>query len=314
MRTPQPRPRSLVSCVVFYLEDCEIQGLKPRTVEGKRCALQFFLLWCAAEGLKRPQQIGLAEIEAYKAHLHQYRQPHSGRPLQKPTIRNRLTAVKMLFDCLYRREFVAINKVALMKLPKVPRQLPKAHLELREIEAALQQPKPNNPAGVRDRTLLVTLYAAGIRRMEILGLDLEDVDLEKRIVTVRKGKGDRDRRVPIAPLACGWLKAYLIYARPELQSLESGQALFLDNRGLRFRAHQVTALTKKYVRKAGIDKPTACNLFRHSAATGMHENGADIRVIQEYLGHADISTTQIYTHVAINELRRVYAQTHPAAL
>jgi len=79
-------------------------------------------------------------------------------------------------------------------------------------------------------------------------------------------------------------------------------------------AHQVTALTKKYVRKAGIDKPTACNLFRHSAATGMHENGADIRVIQEYLGHADISTTQIYTHVAINELRRVYAQTHPAAL
>jgi integrase/recombinase XerD len=110
------------------------------------------------------------------------------------------------------------------------------------------------------------------------------------------------------------LKAYLIYARPELQSLESGQALFLDNRGLRFRAHQVTALTKKYVRKAGIDKPTACNLFRHSAATGMHENGADIRVIQEYLGHADISTTQIDTHVAINELRRVYAQTHPAAL
>ena len=100
MITPHRRPRSLVSCVVFYLEDCEIQGLKPRTIEGKRCALQFFLLWCATEGLKRPQQIGLAEVEAYKALVHKYRQPNNGSPLQKPTIRNRLTAVKMLFDCL----------------------------------------------------------------------------------------------------------------------------------------------------------------------------------------------------------------------
>ncbi|NKI19331.1 tyrosine-type recombinase/integrase [Spongiibacter sp. KMU-166] len=133
------------------------------------------------------------------------------------------------------------------------------------------------------------------------------------MLTIRKDKGEKDRRVPIAKSGCVWVQLYLTHVRPGLQQLDSGDALFLDNRGRPFREHQLTQIVSKYVRRAGIRKPGACNLFRHSTATLMHENGADIRVVQEMLGHADISTTQVYTHVTINHLREVYAKTHPAA-
>jgi len=314
MSRNQTRPTTLVAALAFYLDDCLVKGQSPRTVEVKKCSLNAFVSWCLSEGIRRPQQVGLAEVEDYQAYLFRYRQPYTEKPLVKATIRNRLTHVKVLFGCLYRRSFIKTNPVALMDLPRVPRQLPSAFLELPEMVGTLRQAQPSGPIGVRDRAILLTFYSTALRRMELANLDLPDIDLDKGIVTVRRGKGERDRRVPIAPIACEWIDAYLRYARPELQTLQSGQVLFLDNKGIRYRAHQLTRMAKKYVGRAGIQKRGACNLFRHSAATHMHENGADIRVVQEYLGHADISTTQIYSHVTINHLRRDYHQTHPAAL
>ncbi|MET1255322.1 tyrosine-type recombinase/integrase [Aliikangiella maris] len=126
------------------------------------------------------------------------------------------------------------------------------------------------------------------------------------------GKGGHERRVPIAERACQWITVYLEQVRPKLANIESGVTLFLANDGLKYRPQQLTRLASKYVRRAGIKKPGACNLFRHSTATLMHENGADIRYVQEMLGHADISTTQVYTHVTINKLREVYKLCHPA--
>ncbi|MET0116422.1 MAG: tyrosine-type recombinase/integrase [Sedimenticola sp.] len=307
------RPKTLVACMDFYLEDCLVKGQSPRTIEGKRSSLRAFIQWALSEGLKRPQQIGLEEIEAYQAYLFRYRQPYSEKPLEKATIRNRLTAVKVFFRRLHIRGVIKENRLSLMELPRVPRQLPKGYLDVEEIEATLLQPLLQDYKGVRDRAILAVYYATGIRRMELANLNIEDLDLKARVLTVHKGKGEKDRRVPIAQSACVWVQLYLKHVRPKLQQLHSGSELFLDNKGLKFREHQLTRIVSKYVRRAGIKKPGACNLFRHSTATLMHENGADIRVVQDMLGHADISTTQIYTHVAINRLKEVYAETHPAA-
>jgi integrase/recombinase XerD len=121
----------------------------------------------------------------------------------------------MLFLCLHRRGFIRANGIALMELPKVPRQPPRAFLDIKEVEATLRQSKLHNSAGVRDRAMLFVLYTTGVRRMEVGRLNLADIDFDKGIVTVWKSKGDRSRRVPIAPIACAWILAYLKYARPE---------------------------------------------------------------------------------------------------
>mgnify|MGYP003676864097 CR=1 FL=1 len=131
---------------------------------------------------------------------------------------------------------------------------------------------------------------------------------------LRNGKGDKTRYVPLAPRTASWLKVYYERVRPKIMNLKSGSAFFLDNQGLAFRPHQLTALVKKYLLKAGIDVGAACNAFRHSAATHMLEHGADIREIQEYLGHADLSTTQVYVHITQNQLKKTYSKTHPEAI
>jgi len=150
--------------------------------------------------------------------------------------------------------------------------------------------------------------------MELARLDLSSIDWERRVISVNEGKGDIDRRVPIAERACFAISDYLLNERPELVNFDSCEALFLDDKGKRFREHQLTRLASKCIHRAGIDKPGSCNLFRHSAATLMLENGADLRYVQEFLGHADISTTQVYTHVTMNKLRQVYESMHPSSL
>ena len=305
--------KTLVACVDWYLEDCLVRGQSIRTIEGKRSALTAFNLWALTEKLKKPKQIKIEEIEAYRSYLFHFRQPHNDKPLVKATIRNRLTAVKVMFRRLHIRRVLKKNRLSLMELPKVPRQLPKGYLNVEEIEMVLQQPLLHDFKGLRDRAILEVYYATGIRRMELANLNVEHIDFKSRIVTIIEGKGEKDRRVPIAESACRWIQCYLDEVRPSFQKLDSGSALFLDNKGWKFREHQLTRLVSKYVKRAGIRKPGACNLFRHSTATLMHENGADIRVIQDMLGHADISTTQVYTHVVINKLREVYEKTHPAA-
>lgn len=149
--------------------------------------------------------------------------------------------------------------------------------------------------------------------MELANLELLDIDMQDGILTVNRGKGRKDRRIPIAKRARQWVQLYLTHIRPQLVGLHSGNTLFLNNKGVKYREHQVTRMASKYVRRSGVAKSGACNLFRHSTATLMHENGADLRHVQEMLGHADISTTQVYTHVTITKLREVYNETHPAA-
>jgi integrase/recombinase XerD len=307
------RQDSFIALIPGYLEDCLARGQSDRTVEGKRSSLLAFARWCSARNLHCPYQVTEEHLEEYQGYLHAYRQPLNSKPLDSATQRKRLTDVKLLFRRLKRQRKLLVDPGLDFELPRVPRRLPQGILTVEEIERILDQALLHGLGGIRDRAVLETYYATGIRRMELARLDIEHVDLQAGLVTIIQGKNRKDRRVPIAARACEWIARYKRDVRPIYAQVGSGQTLFLDDCGRRFREQQLTRIVSKYVKRAGVMKRGACNLFRHSTATLMHENGADILDIQEMLGHTDISTTQIYTHVTIRKLREVYAQTHPAA-
>jgi integrase/recombinase XerD len=178
----------------------------------------------------------------------------------------------------------------------------------------LIQPDLETEKGLRDRALLEVLYSTGIRRQEVINLTLSDINAGSGVLFIRQGKGKKDRFVPIGERALQWIEKYKTEVRPYHQLPSSPDALFLDETGKTLDPHKVSRAVKKYVKQAAIDKVGSCHLFRHTMATLMLENGADIRFIQQMLGHAQISTTEIYTHVAIHKLKEIHNLTHPARL
>jgi integrase/recombinase XerD len=193
-------------------------------------------------------------------------------------------------------------------------RLPKAVLTATEAEQILQQPDVHDPLGLRDRAIMETFYTTGMRRLELVNLKLWDLDLERATVTIRQGKGKKDRIIPLGDRTALWVLKYLEEARPKLVSEPDEHVLFLSNAGEPFSLDYLTEMVRGYVDAANIGKRGACHLFRHTMATLMLEGGADIRFIQAMLGHADLKTTQIYTHVAIRQLQEIHRATHPAKL
>lgn len=313
MKFKKPQLSTLLECLVFFLQHCMAYGQSSRTIETKESNLKIFIDWCSTKQIHCIHEIDKFVIEEYRGFINQYRQPHNNKPLSKGTKRNRLTAVKVFLSKMYFFEVIDVDIASRFELPKVPRPLPMGYLSAEQAERVFAQTLLYGVKGLRDRVVLETYYATGIRRMELANINISDLDRQKRILTIYHGKGDKQRRLPIAERTCLWIDFYLKKVRPTLASAKSGAALFIDDKGLAFREQQLTRMVSKYVKRAGIKVKGACNLFRHGTGTLMHENGADIRHVQEMLGHADISTTQIYTHVAITKLAEVYASTHPAA-
>ena len=167
----------------------------------------------------------------------------------------------------------------------------------KEAEAILNQPDVSDPFGLRDRAILETLYSTGLRRMEIANLKLHDLDSERETLMVRQGKGKKDRMIPIGERAILWIHKYVEEVRPSLVGVTEDGTLFLTSISEPFTPNRLTQLVRDYIRAADIGKTGSCHLFRHTCATLMHENGADIRFIQQLLGHAELTTTQIYRQV-----------------
>jgi integrase/recombinase XerD len=194
------------------------------------------------------------------------------------------------------------------------KRLPKHVLTANEADRVLNQANVADPLGVRDRAILETFYSTGMRRSELASLKLYDLDIERGTVMIRLGKGKKDRMIPIGARALAWIDKYVIEVRPALVREPDDGTLFLSNLNEAFTRNRLTQMVREYVDAASLGKRGACHLFRHTMATLMLENGADIRFIQQMLGHAELSTTQIYTQVSIRKLKEIHSLTHPARL
>jgi integrase/recombinase XerD len=289
-----------------------IRGYSPRTIARYRVSLALFADWAAARGVERPRDVSRGMVERYQRHLLAYRQ-RSGKPLTIRSQMARLVALRQWFAWLARTHRVLLNPAADLDLPRVPRWQPRSGMTVGEVEEVMAQPDLDTIGGLRDRTILEVFYSTGVRASELADLAIADLDVPRGVVAVRHGKGNKARMVPIAERATAWVEKYLLDSRPQLAVPPDDGRLFLHDRGRPFSAKALTAMARRYLDAAGVTRPGACHLFRHTAATLMLEGGADIRYIQEFLGHADLNTTQLYTHVSITTLKAVHERSHPGA-
>jgi integrase/recombinase XerD len=250
-------------------------------------------------------------IERYQRWLYYFRRP-SGRPLTLETQNSRLGIVKQFFRWLTRQHLTLFNPASEIELPRLSHRLPRDILTPTEAEAVLAVPNVETPLGIRDRAILETFYSTGLRRVELVNLALYDLDAARGTLMVREGKGRKDRVVPIGRRALDWIDKYLTDVRPHHVVDTDVTYLFLTIDGGSINSHMLGNIVKKYLKAAGIDKNGACHIWRHTVATAMLENGADIRFIQDLLGHADARTTQVYTRVSIKKLQEIHRATHPA--
>ncbi|MBI4331656.1 MAG: tyrosine recombinase XerC [Chloroflexi bacterium] len=227
----------------------------------------------------------------------------------KGSIARKLSALRSFYRYLMRENLAARNPVATTGTPKLDRRLP-SFLTEDEIKEVLQSPDGSTPQGVRDRALLELLYASGLRVSEIAGLNLENVNLETREIRVT-GKGAKERITLMGQPAAQALAAYLQKARPALLGVKRTEALFLNKDGARMAVRRFQYVLDKYAAMAGLTRKIHPHLFRHSFATHLLDGGADLRVVQELLGHSRLSTTQVYTHVTRARARQVYMAAHP---
>ncbi len=233
----------------------------------------------------------------------------------RPATRGRkLAAIKTFYRFLQRRQEITQNPARRVKAPKLPERLPRA-LPVDETEVLMKAPDGESVLGARDRAMLETLYGAGLRVSELCGLDLDDVDVDNRMVRVM-GKGAKERWCPLNDLALAAIAAWLV-ARKEVLATSGTRgdaaALFLNARGGRLTTRSMARAVDRYARASGIPRHVSPHALRHSFATHLLEGGADIRSIQELLGHQSLSTTQRYTHLTLDQLRKTYAAAHPRA-
>ncbi len=297
----------------MHLEYLTIRNYSLVTVRNRESYLNRFMLWAEERSLTRPEQITKQILERYQRWLYNYRDPKSEKRLSFRSQHARLLPLRAFFKWLCRRDLLPANPAADLDLPKLEKRLPKHILNTREAELVIAQADVSTAMGLRDRAVMETFYSTALRRMEIANLKLYDLDADRMLVFVRLGKGKKDRVVPIGERALAWTNKYLEEARPGLSSSQSDESLFLTNLGEAFTPNRLTQMVRDYVNAADMGKTGSCHLFRHACATHMHENGADIRMIQALLGHAKLETTQIYTHLSIKQLQEVHAATHPAA-
>jgi len=302
-----------VALALSYFEALRVLNYSERTIESREHHLREFVKWAHERSLARPSEVTKPILERYQRHLYHHRKK-DGKPLSFRSQHGALVPVRAFFKWLCKQNHLLANPAADLDLPRAEKRLPKHVLTASEAERVLALPDVGDPLGLRDRAMLEAIYSTGMRRMELIGLKLYDLDAERGTVFIRQGKGKKDRMVPMGERAFAWVMRYVEEARPKLALTPDDGLVFLTNVGLAFEPNRLTQLVRDYVDAAEIGKRGSCHLFRHTCATLMLENGADIRFIQQLLGHEKLETTQIYAQVSIRMLKEVHARTHPARL
>ena len=280
----------------LWLED----GLSKNTLESYRADLTQFAHWL------QQQQADL--LQANQAHIQQYLAIKF--PLSKPRSIGRLIAsMRRFYRYCLRENLIQIDPSLQIESPKLPRSLPKS-LNEQEVEELLNAPDINQHIGLRDRAMLELLYASGLRVSELVTIKVNEVSTQDGVVRVT-GKGSKTRLVPMGEEAADWIVQYLKLARPAILQKRMSDSLFVTNRATAMTRQAFWYLIKRYALQAGINKPMSPHVLRHAFATHLLNHGADLRVVQMLLGHSDISTTQIYTHVARERLKSLHSAHHP---
>jgi integrase/recombinase XerD len=278
------------------------RGLSRNTLEAYARDLQGYRAFLSEQGVSRVEDSSAEQIMGYSKHLRE-------GGLSARSVARTLSALKGFHKFLLQDGAIQQNPLRRLRVPKVFPRLPSV-LTPGEVEELLRQPDPGHPLGVRDRAMLELLYAAGLRVSELVYLSVNDVNLEVGYVRA-KGKGAKERIVPIGGTACRALKEYLEGPRHSWALKSSNGTLFLGRGGRKITRQGFWKILKKHARAAGIQKRITPHTLRHSCATHLLERGADLRSVQSMLGHVDISTTQVYTHVSREHLKRVHQKYHP---
>ncbi len=289
----------------------KVQGTSKHTLKRRDSALRRFIEWCDEREVQDPKDVTRAMLERYQRHLYYYRKS-DGEPLSVSSQNVFLSPLKTFFKWLTKENYILYNPASELVLPKKPKRLPKSILSVDEMLDILDQPDINTPQGIRDRAILETFYSTGMRRSELTDLKIYDIDAKRKTVLVQSGKGNKDRYIPVGKRALFWIEKYRLQIRSLLAVEPDDGTLYLTDYGESYSGELMTALVKRYIAKAGIDRRGAAHLFRHAMATHMLENGADIRFIQAMLGHASLETTQIYTQVSIEKMVEIHGACHPA--
>lgn len=291
------------------------KGLSDNTVAAYQRDLRTWRAFCSVAKAD-PAAIPPAALTSFLERL-RAGTPPATRPLSPATVARHVVSVRALYRFLVREGHLKVDPTASLGVPRRPRSLPKA-IPIADVERLIDLP-PADLLGRRDRAILEVLYGTGVRISELAALDVDDLDLDAGSVLVRTGKGGKGRIVPVGRAARSAVGDYLSLTRPELtKKLKAGPAghraaLFLNARGGRLSRQGCWKILKGYARVAGLEDKVSPHTLRHSFATHMLDAGADIRVVQELLGHANVTTTQVYTLVTDRRLREVYLTSHPRA-
>lgn len=295
-----------------YLQWLTVRHYSPRTISLRKTNISRFIKWCDERSLTHPQEISRPILERYRVYIYYYRKKN-GDPISLSSQSTRLEPLRGFFKWLTKENHLLYNPASEMELPRQHRKLPHI-LTVEEIELILNQTTLHGDIGIRDRAIIETLYSTGLRRIEMINLKMYDIDLANGTLMVREGKGKKDRMVPLGERACAWLQKYIEDVRPDYAIEPDENYVFITEYGQSMIKNRMSDMVKKHIEAAGVTKPGACHIFRHSMATHMLENGADIRYIQVILGHSVLTTTELYTQVSIRKLKEIHTLTHPAKL
>ncbi|MFH1777798.1 MAG: site-specific tyrosine recombinase/integron integrase [Candidatus Omnitrophota bacterium] len=293
-----------------YRQYMQVMNRADTTVNRYQRFLEHFILFLSQINIKDVQDIRKEHIANYQKEVF-YQLNRKGQQNLPQTRNNYLKAIKSFCIFLKLEGYIVNDPAKEITYAKTPERLPRTILNIKEVEKIFKQTDCHNPLGYRDRAILEVLYSTGIRRQELLNLKPEDIDYEKGFLRVNRGKGDKDRIVPIGKTACKYIENYIKLVRIDFKRIKQSKYLFLSKRGNRLSEPALKYLINKYTKKANINKNISPHVFRHTCATHLIQQKANIRCVQEILGHKSLDTTQKYTQITITDLKEAHERCHP---
>lgn len=295
--------------VAEFLIDCKIRGFSVRTLLSYKSSIKAFQEYTKQKGVNDISDINKRTVVEYQHYLQAEYVSKKGKPLAISTRCQKLTCLKSFFNYCYEENYTVQNYKERVVIPKIPKNLPKGVLSKQQIKKLLKAPNTKTTKGYRDRVIIEIFYATGIRRQELEHVRIKDCYLKERQMFINKGKGNKQRWVPLGKKIAKILQKYLKQIRPKLVKEKTHDALIVGDKGGPMRGYRIHHIVSKYFKMLGIEGH--CHGLRHSCATHLLKGKANVRVIQQILGHTSLSSTQIYTHVDISDLTKAMDKHHP---